>query len=196
MNLINLQQKNRLFFTIEDLAKTLNIKEASASVLASRYVKKGYFLGLKKNMYILKETASRAEKEALFRLSNVLQTPSYISLLTALSYYGVTTQMTREAVEAVNPVRSVEYESGPLFFSFRKIQKKLYFGFSREQSFFIATPEKALLDALYLQSLGEYELDASSLDLAKINKKSIEKIAKKFPFPTQKLLEKFLKNSS
>ena len=43
---------NKLFFSVDDLAETVGIKNESAQVLCSRYVKNGFFLRLKKiSMY-------------------------------------------------------------------------------------------------------------------------------------------------
>jgi predicted transcriptional regulator of viral defense system len=43
---------NRLFFSVDDLAQAAGIKNESAQVLCSRYVKNGIFLRLKKNVRI------------------------------------------------------------------------------------------------------------------------------------------------
>jgi hypothetical protein len=44
----------------------------------------------------------------------------------------------------------------------------LYQGFKKEKGFFIATPEKMLLDAIYLMSYGRYALDMSAIDPKKL----------------------------
>jgi hypothetical protein len=67
---------------------------------------------------------------------------------------------------------------------------KLYFGFKKEKGFFIATPEKALLDALYLMSYGRYALDTSALDVAKLDRDKVKRISMEFPLRTQNRLNK------
>ncbi len=79
---------------------------------------------------------------------------------------------------------------GNEYFTFRyfKLDRKYYFGFIRKNNFFIATPEKAILDSLYLIVLGKYKLDASAIDWSKISKIKLTKILKKFPEKISKLI--------
>ena len=62
------------------------------------------------------------------------------------------------------------------------------YGFSREKEFFIATPEKAFLDAVYLMSLGRYNFDLASIDFNKLNMDEVVRLASQFPRKTQKML--------
>ncbi len=121
-------------------------------------------------------------------MANLGQIPSYLSLMTALDYYGVTTQMQRDFFESVAIQRAKTFQVGETVFRYSKISKKLYFGFSKKDTFFIASPEKALLDAFYLMSFGRYSLDISSIDPAKLNKTEIQKISRQYPPRTQNLL--------
>jgi len=75
-------------------------------------------------------------------------------------------------------------------FSYFKIKKKLYSGFYKTDNFFIATAEKAFIDALYLKYLGNYNFDISSIDFNKLNKKGINKIICNFPDKFVKYFEK------
>ena len=95
MKLIEIQKIDKLYFGCEEIARALGISEASYRVTASRYAKKGLLLRIRKNMYVLRERWIAAEKEEKFLLANLVQTPSYISLATALYFYEVTTQMQR-----------------------------------------------------------------------------------------------------
>ena len=47
-------------------------------------------------------------------------------------------------------------------------------GFNKQDDIFIATPEKAFLDAMYLQTYGKYHLDFEAIDLSKLNKAKIK----------------------
>jgi hypothetical protein len=73
-------------------------------------------------------------------------------------------------------------------FNFTRISANLYFGFKKDKDFFIATPEKAFLDALYLMSIGRYNFDIDSIDFGKLNRNEIMGMVKKFPVKTKKLL--------
>jgi len=78
---------NKLYFTYQDVAKILSTSEDSARVLCTRYVKQKYFIRLKRNFYILKERWDNITPNQRLGLANILQVPSYISLMTALSFF-------------------------------------------------------------------------------------------------------------
>jgi predicted transcriptional regulator of viral defense system len=181
---------NRLYFNHEDVADVLGITLASAKVLCSRYTEKGLFIRLKKDLYILSERWQQISMQDFYRMSNILQVPSYISLMTALSYYEVTTQIQRGFIEAVCINRTLKKEIDSLFFYFYKIKKDLYFDFIKDGDFFIATKEKAFLDSIYLYSFGKYTFDIASIDLNKLDIKRVMKLLKKFPERTNMMVKR------
>ncbi|WP_281753135.1 type IV toxin-antitoxin system AbiEi family antitoxin domain-containing protein [Thermodesulfovibrio yellowstonii] len=186
--------ENRLFFSHKDVAQIIEIKDSSAKVFCSRYTDKGLFIRLKKDFYILKDRWQRLTKEDFYRLSNILQVPSYISLMTALSFYGVTTQVQRGFYEAVCTKRTERLEIEGVRFNFYKIKQELYFDFVKIEDFFIATKEKAFLDAVYLFSFGKYELDLDSIDFRKLDMKRIRTLLEKFPEKTKKTAKKICRS--
>jgi len=117
----------------------------------------------------------------VFALSNILQTPSYVSLATALSFHGATTQIVQSACEAVSPLRTAGYCVEGFEMSFVKLPETLYFGFERWRGAFVAEPEKALLDAAHLASLGRYSLDLSSIERDRFDSGKLAECAKRFP---------------
>jgi predicted transcriptional regulator of viral defense system len=181
---------DRLYFGYEEIARALKISPASARVSATRYVRLGLLMRLKRNIYVLKERWQTASREERFALANLGQTPSYISLLTALDYHEITTQVQRGLIESVAVKRTKELSLNGSVFRFTKISRALYFGFARQQEFFIATPEKALLDAVYLTSFGRYALDLAAIDGDKLNRKEIRRMSRNYPPNTRKMLEK------
>jgi hypothetical protein len=86
--------------------------------------------------------------------------------------------------------RTKEIHLDRTVFRYVKIARPLYFGFNKVKGIFIATPEKAFLDAFYLLSLGRYALDISALDTEKLDKKEIRRLSKKFPLNTRRLLKR------
>ncbi|MDH3259066.1 MAG: hypothetical protein OEM19_06345 [Deltaproteobacteria bacterium] len=191
MRLLELSKIQKLYFRHEDIARTLDISDESAKVSASRYVKQGLLVRLKRNLYVLREKWKILEKEEKFILANLMQVPSYISLMTALDYYEITTQMQRDFIESVAVKRTKEKEVEYITFRYTKVSEDLYFDFRREKGFFIATPEKALLDTIYLSSLGRYSIDHASIDIGKLDREHIERLAAKFPQKTSTLLAKY-----
>ncbi len=180
--------RKRLYFSVEDAAELLDVKRASARVLCNRNAKKGIFIRIKKDLYVLEQNWKNYSREGFFMISNILQVPSYISLLTALSYFEVTTQVQKDFYENISLKRSVNFNAKGVTFTYSKLNKALYFGFARKDNIFIATKEKAFVDAVYLYSYGKYSLDFSSLDLNKLEKGNLKKIVSKFPQKTKDIV--------
>ena len=108
MKIRELNKISQLYFGTADIAKALGISLASAKVSASRYVKLGELVRIKKNIYVLREAWHYAGREEKFVLANLGQTPSYISLMTALDYYEITTQIQRDFFESIAVKRTKE----------------------------------------------------------------------------------------
>lgn len=142
-------------------------------------------------MYVLKEAWHAAGQENIFLIANMGQVPSYISLMTALEYYEITTQVQRDFFESVAIKRTKEIHIEKCVFRYIKIRAELYNGFKKEKGFFIATPEKALLDAFYLMSYGRYSLDVAALDATKLNMKELVRLSRPFPLKTKTLLKRY-----
>ena len=187
------QLKEKLYFTSADLKEVLGITLASAQVLCSRYVKKGIFVRLKNNFYILDSVWGNLSRGDILKIANFLQVPSYISFMTALSFYEVTTQVQRDFYESVSLKRSISFGCRGVSFNFYKLKPEYYFGFEKMDDIFIAKKEKAFVDAVYLYSFGKYKLDFSSLDFGALDKDKVMEISKVFPQKTRNLLVKLCK---
>lgn len=182
----------KLYFTVEDVSSILNIKKESAWVLCNRYVKKGVFIRVKNNFYVLDSSLKNYDRDYFLLLANYIQVPSYISFNTALSYYEITTQVQRNYIESVSIKRSVLYNTTEATFDYHKIKKELYFSFRKLNNIFIATPEKAIVDSAYLISMNRYSLDLNALDFSKFDLKKVRAILKLYPKSTKSLIEKWM----
>lgn len=167
--------------TLADFCEEAGLAPASARVQLSRLVKRGALLRVRRNFYLTPQALSQATEAELFHFSNLIQTPSYISFSTALAYHGWSTQLSTGLIEAMNPIRSKEYRAREIIFRYHYCRPEFYSGYEKMDNFFMATPEKALLDALYLTSLGRYALDLSALERGKINWNRLEVCLKKYP---------------
>ncbi|MEW6328221.1 MAG: type IV toxin-antitoxin system AbiEi family antitoxin domain-containing protein [Thermodesulfobacteriota bacterium] len=182
----------KTFFSSADVAESLEIKPQSAVVLCNRYVKSGLLIRLKRDLYMFAAKWPYLNSADFFRIANRLQVPSYLSLTTALSFYEMTTQVQQAYFESIS-LKQNEYNVQGVIFRYFKVKPVLYFGFVRREGIFIATPEKALWDAVYLQSLGRYSLDVAALDLKKINKATVEGLAERFPERARRYMENLWK---
>jgi predicted transcriptional regulator of viral defense system len=178
------------FFTLDDVAFALDLKPESAAVLCNRYVKKELLTRLKRGLYVRTETLGTLGQVEFFQIANLLQVPSYISLTTALSYYGMTTQVQRNFFESISIKRTKTFNRGGLTFRYVKINPRLYGGFKKDKGVFIALPEKAILDSFYLASMGRYPLDVSSLDLTKLDEQSLAELSSIYPPKAMKHFER------
>lgn len=189
MKIQELNRIRKLYFGHEEISRVLGISLQSSRVSANRYVKHGLLIRIKRNMYVLTEKWRTLEREEKFILANLLQVPSYISLMTALDYYEISTQMQRDFIESVALKRTKEIEAENSIFTYTKINTNLYKGFKKEEGFFIAVPEKAFLDAFYLMSLGRYSFDIASIDFNKLNRDETFRLIKMFPAKLQKVMD-------
>ena len=191
MKLLELRTIRKLYFGYEEIARVLGISPASARVSASRYVRQGLLVRIKRNTYVLREVWNAVGRADKFVLVNMGQMPSYLSLTTALDYYEITTQVQRDFFESVAVKRTKEMQVDGSVFRYSKIAGNLYFGFKKEKEYFIATPEKALVDAIYLMSYGRYALDISALDSEKLDGDEIIRLSMEFPSKTKNMLKKY-----
>jgi len=188
MRYFQLREIKKLYFGYEDIARTLGISLNSAKITAHRYAKQGMTIRVKRNIYILKERWVSLDREQKFIIANIYQVPSYISLMTALDYYEITTQMQRDFIESIALKRTARKEIEETVLNYTKISPDIYGGFLKKQGFFIAEPEKAFLDAVYLMSFGRYSLDIPSIDFSKLDVKKIERMSRSFPLKTRNFL--------
>ena len=178
MRTLELNNSGKLILSVEDIATLLSISRESAKVTANRYVQSKQLIRLKRNFYITPGKFEKLKEEDYFSLANMLQVPSYVSLTSALSYYNISTQQMRGIVESIGLKRTKNVITGNMKFKFLLIKKDLYSDFILEKQFFIATPEKALADAVYLTSLGKYNCDFEAIDFSKLNKQKVNQIIK------------------
>ncbi|MDD5704165.1 MAG: hypothetical protein PHU23_19195, partial [Dehalococcoidales bacterium] len=134
-----------------------NVDPKLIYIQLSRWVKAGKIYRIRRGLYSIAPPYQKIQPHP-FLVANHLQKASYVSLQSALSYYGI-------IPEVVNIITSVstgrpERVKTPLgMYEFRHIKTELLFGYQMTelggQSAFVATPEKALLDLIYLQPGGD-----------------------------------------
>lgn len=190
-NIAILQELSRKpYFTLDDVAQYFSLQPASARVLCSRYVRQGLLVRLKNNYYTTPWKWEGLTRLDLFKIANVLQVPSYISLMTALAYYDVTTQAQNNFQESVCLKRSITYNVREAAFSYVKLQSPYYGDFIKRDGIFIATKEKAFLDAAYLYSFGKYRFDIDSLDIKKLELKNLKRLLNNYPQKTKETVKR------
>lgn len=154
--------------TTQALGGLWGVKPTSAKTLVSRLVTRGILQRLRRNLYVL--TGTRVQP---FELANALYQPSYLSLETALNYWGMIVQAPQVILSVADHPRRFHLQG--LEFVYRQIPRKLLdFGWQKEGQVFIASPEKALLDSLYLESRGLTQLFPRDLMMDKLDRSKLQ----------------------
>ena len=114
--------------------------------------KKGKVLKLKRGIYTLSEEERKAPLPLLL-ISNILCAPSYVSLESALGFYGLIPERMMQ-VTAVTTRKTAVFKNHFGLFHYRSLKQSRFFGFQSVQdeggvSLLIARPEKAILDKIY-----------------------------------------------
>lgn len=124
-------------------------------VQISRWQKSGRLTQLKRGVYLLAENYRKIIVYEPY-IASVLKKPSYISLEKALEYYGLIPEAVK-VYTSVTPKRQAEFISKEGSFFYRHIKNTLFWGYEsvtvNNQTAFIAFPEKALLDLIYLNNI-------------------------------------------
>ncbi|MFA5248734.1 MAG: hypothetical protein WC415_06025 [Patescibacteria group bacterium] len=160
-------------FTVDDFAKLLGISNKKAGLFLSRYSRKedSRFFRLKKGIYAFSLLAP--EK---FEIANKLCQPSYVSFESALSYYNIIPE-TVYSITSATTKRPNGFIAEKTNYEYYKLKRKLFFGYRllkiRKSKVFIAEKEKALLDHLYMASLGKKAVN-KRIDLSKIDKRKFK----------------------
>lgn len=120
----------------------------------TQWVRKKLLIQLRRGVYILKENQNRISK---FSLAHILYNPSYISLSSAMSFYGLIPDVV-EQVTSITTKKTYLFENALGVFTFSHIKKDAFNGFNHEKDehgldFFIAKPEKALIDYIYFNKV-------------------------------------------
>jgi len=175
-DIIKYLKKNRLdLFTLDSFGNLFNIKNQDTIYKKiQRLEKKGIVKKLIKGKYsFLLNTAND------FKLANFLYQPSYISLESALSFYGIITGFPYKIISlTVKKTRTFEIDNKE--FSYCHINENLFWGYEKKDDFLIAEKEKALLDLIYFYTKGLRSLDIEEIDTTGINKKILLNYGKRF----------------
>ena len=118
-----------------------------------RWIRQGRIIQLRREVYMLRDRRAGMRPHP-FVIANYLKVGSYVSLQSALSHYGMIPEYVPVTTSATTArPETLDTEVGQ--FRFRHIAFRLFSRFelvqvAPQQQAFVATPEKALLDLLYL----------------------------------------------
>ncbi len=122
---------------------------------------------LRQGYYTFPEYKSQPDYTLYF--ANRIYRPSYISLHTALAFYGLIPEAVVQ-VTSVTSLKTASFENEFAAYDYRTVQQELIFGYVQKpmadgKTLLLAQPEKALLDLLYLYPFYTSEQDMEELRL-------------------------------
>jgi len=135
---------------------------------------------------------NRLGKATPEELAMSIRMPCYISFETALSHYGILSQVplvltcatTRKPGRKITPLGEIV---------FRHLNTARFWGYGEENRILWAEPEKALLDWLYWFSKTQgYFPDMDELDLRELNQRKLQNYALSFPKTIRKRLSSLI----
>jgi predicted transcriptional regulator of viral defense system len=137
-----------------------------------RWADSGKVYQLRRGLYALAPPYQQVKPHP-FLVANHLVRPSYVSLQSALAYYGMIPEYV-PTTTSVTTDRPRAFDTPLGKYSFRHIKKERFFAYRVEQAAenqeaFLAVPEKALLDQVYLRAGGDAAAYLKSLRLQNLD---------------------------
>jgi len=157
-----------------------DVDPASVRRQISRWTSAGRLHQLRRGLYALSPPYQKVRPHP-FLVANALMRGSYVSLQTALVHYGLIPEYTM-VVTSVATGRPRRWETPLGSFEFRHIKTSWLHGYRRLQVddgqwAFVAGPEKALLDLVYLQPGGDQPDYLAELRLQGFDQLNLDTVA-------------------
>ncbi|MEI2610483.1 MAG: hypothetical protein V9G20_17790 [Candidatus Promineifilaceae bacterium] len=143
------------------------------------WVRAGQVVQLRRGLYALAEPNAQAKPHP-FVVGNSLVPASYISIHMALSYYSLIPEHVA-VVTSVTTQRPGQWQTPYGRFAFQHVQRDFFYGFeyravSQTQYAYVALPEKALLDLVYIRPGGDKPAFLASLRLQNLDQLNVERL--------------------
>ncbi|MEI6168332.1 MAG: hypothetical protein WCS52_14210 [bacterium] len=132
-----------------------------------RWTKRGYLVRLRQGLYAFPEYRGKPDMAMYF--AGRIYNPSYISLHSALSFYGLIPEAVTQ-ITSVTSLKTAVFKNDFGEYSYKSVREDLMFGYEPRpleggRAMGFATREKALLDLLYLYPFYNTEQELKNLRL-------------------------------
>jgi predicted transcriptional regulator of viral defense system len=181
-----LQRINKPFYTIADLEKVTGLQRNSLYVALKRWVAGGIIERVSQGIYLPMGSVISMET-----LAAQIYLPNYLSFESALAGYGIL-NLVPYTITFATPRKTKAFLLRKQAVEFRQIARDLFFGFEMKNGIYIASPEKAFLDEIYLLARGKVTLDFDEVDPGKLSMKRLKDYSKSFPPYVRSQLEDIL----
>jgi len=185
MKYLDLREKIKFnVFSLADVLKYFSQEgKYTIKTQLSRFIKKGLITKIKRELYCFDQSPIDE-----MELANILYEPSYVSLETALNYYGIIPDVP-QVVTCVTLTTTKKITTVFGVFYYRKIKSELFFGFKTIPAttghLKIASKEKALLDYFYIRKIKS--ISDLRLNFKDFNFSLYKQYVKSFPDWVQKI---------
>lgn len=155
-----------------------NVSRANIQKQLTRWVKAKKIYQLRRGLYSVAEPYRQSDPHP-FLIANRIISPSYVSLQSALAYYDLIPESVPQVLSITSKLRSTVVETSLGSYLYHNIQHDLFFGFSlvkvnKDQSAYLARPEKALLDLVYFTKQGHSKMFLESLRLQNLDQLDLD----------------------
>ncbi len=142
----------------------------------TRWVRQGLLIRLRNGYYTFPEY--RGDRDFAFYLANRIYRPSYISLHTALAFYGLIPESIIH-ITSITTLKTAAFTNSFGTYTYNSVKPELMFGYesrftshdsrvTSHASLLLATPAKALADLLYINPFydSQAEMEELRIDLS------------------------------
>jgi predicted transcriptional regulator of viral defense system len=157
-----------------------DLKPASVRSQLSRLSASGTIYQLRRGLYALAPPYQKVKPHP-FAVANRIVQASYVSRQSVLSFHGLIPEYV-PVVTSVTTLRPQRFDTPLGAYDYRHVKRALLFGYEtvelgEGQTALIATPEKALLDLLYLYPGSDNEAYLHELRLQNLDVLDLEQLA-------------------
>jgi len=181
-DILNILRANKTVFSFKEIF--LASKEKNPALLRRRinyYIKQGELYPIRRGFYAKDKNYDK------FELVTKIYTPAYISFETVLAQAGIIFQFYGQIFAASYLTREITADGQ--VYSYKKIKDSIltnHLGIEAKENYFIASPERAFLDTIYLSrnyyfdNLSELNWDKVFETVSIYSNKRIEKKVKEY----------------
>lgn len=173
---------NKSFYTKKELEVITKSSGEKLRLLINKLLNLGIIERITKDIYTVFYLYYSAED-----IASTLYLPNYLSFESALARYDILNQVpytitfatTKQSKNIIVAKKQVE---------FIQIPKNLFWGYVVSGDIYIAEPEKAFLDLIYIASVKNYQIDMDEINLKRLSRKILLEYSRRFPIKIQKEL--------
>ncbi len=182
---IKILREGKSIYNFAELMRVSKLPPLSLRRAIHRLVSKNLLLKLSKGLY-----ANSFSLPSLEEAAGVLYPPCYISLESALFMHGISEQ-TPHVLTCISTNKTKTFHTDIGEIAYSHVKKELFFGYEFSDQSFLASPEKAALDYVYIQRKNGCAPSMDEWNWESLDKDKINLTAKKYPKTVKNYIEKY-----